>query len=167
MPRKVEWIHRLDDALTTLEALESPVVDSAALASLLGVTPRHARRILGRLFEQPAGRGFVLLRSELVERLQALQADPDHQFEIQRRGRVSDELAAVRRDLKARQIPIASLPYRPSGLADLPPGVVLEHGRLEIRFDSPEELLTHLLALAQAMSEDFERFADGAIGVYE
>jgi hypothetical protein len=84
-----------------------------------------------------------------------------HQFEVRRRGRVSDQLDAVRRDLKARQVPIASLPYRPSGLADLPPGVHLEPGRLEIRFGSAEELLTNLLALAQAMGEDFERLADG------
>ena len=161
MARKIEWIHRLDDALVALERLESPVVDSAALASLLGVTPRHARRFLGRLFEQPAGRGFVLLRGELVERLRVLRDDPTHQFELHRRRRVSDQLDAVRRDFKARQIPIASLPYRPSGLADLPPGVHLEPGRLEIRFGSPEELLTNLLALAQAIGEDFERFADG------
>jgi hypothetical protein len=160
MPRQIEWIHRLDDALTALEAIESPVVDSAAVASLLRVTPRHARRILGLLFDQPAGRGFVLLRSELVERLKVLREDPEHQFELRRRGRVSEELQAVRRDWKARQVPIASLPYCSSGLADLPPGVHLEPGRLEIRFGSPEELLTNLLALAQAMGEDFERFVD-------
>jgi hypothetical protein len=160
MARKTEWIHRLGDALVALEGLSASVVDSSAVASLLGVTPRHARRILGRLFDQPAGRGFVLLRSELVEKLRALQADPLHQFEVQRRGRVSDELEAVRRDLKARQVPIASLPYCPSSLSDLPAGVSLEPGRLEIRFTSPEELLTNLLALAQAMGEDFERFAE-------
>jgi hypothetical protein len=160
MARKIEWIHRLDETLVALEGLSSSVVDSSAVASLLGVTPRHARRILGRLFDQPAGRGFVLLRSELVERLRVLRDDPLHQFEVRRRGRVADELEAVRRDLKARQVPIASLPYRPSGLGDLPTGVHLEPGRLEIRFASPEELLTNLLALAQAMGEDFERFAE-------
>jgi hypothetical protein len=160
MARKIEWIHRLDDALVALEGLSSPVVDSSAVASLLGVTPRHARRILGRLFDQPAGRGFVLLRAELLERLRDLREDPEHQFEVRRRGRVSDQLDAVRRDLRARQVPIASLPYRPSDLGDLPAGVHLEPGRLEIRFTSPEELLTNLLALAQAMGEDFERFAD-------
>jgi hypothetical protein len=96
-----------------------------------------------------------------VERLRALRDDPSVAFELRRRGRVSDELEAVRRDLKARQVLIPSLPYRPSGLADLPDGVLLEPGRLEIRFASPEELLTRLLALAQAMSEDFEQFADG------
>lgn len=162
MPRKTEWIHKLDDALTALESLEAPVVDSAALASLLQVTPRHARRILGRLFDLPAGRGFVSLRVDLVARLRQIQADPNHQFEVRRRERVSGELAALRRDLKARQVPIASLPSRPAGLSDLPPGVHLEPGRLEIRFASPEELLTHLLALAQAISEDFERFAEYA-----
>jgi hypothetical protein len=160
MPRKTEWIHRLDAALAGLEALPCPVVDAALLAELLEITPRHARRVLGRLFEQPAGRGFVALRSDLIERLQALQADPDHQIEVRRRDRVDAHLAAVRRDWKARQVVIEAPARMSAGIAGLPEGVHLEAGRLEIRFETPAELLTHLVSLAQAISEDFDRFAE-------
>lgn len=162
MPRKTEWIYRLDSALAGLEALPCPVVDSAAVALLLRITPRHARRILGQMFEQPAGRGFVALKVDLMERLRALRADPGHQAEVRRRDRVAAQLAAARRDGKARQVRIEA-PVEPvRSIAGLPAGVHLEPGRLEIRFGRPEELLTHLVALAQAISEDFERFADTA-----
>ena len=160
MPRKIEWIHRLDAALEGLRELPCPVVDSRAVASLLGITPRHARRVLGRLFGQPAGRGFVALRLELMERLEQLRVDPDHQMEVRRRDRVEDQLAVVRQAWKARQVPIAAPERAAEGLADLPAGVHLEAGRLEIRFETPEQLLTHLVSLAQAISEDYERFAE-------
>jgi hypothetical protein len=41
---------------------------------------------------------------------------------------------------------------------DLPPGVHIEAGRIIVEFDQPQQALEKLLALAMAISNDFERF---------
>jgi hypothetical protein len=43
-------------------------------------------------------------------------------------------------------------------LPDLPAGVGLSPGELHIRFQSSEELLSKLFALAQAIANDYEAF---------
>jgi hypothetical protein len=43
-------------------------------------------------------------------------------------------------------------------LPDLPPGVGLSPGELHIQFESSEELLRKLFALAQAIANDYEAF---------
>jgi hypothetical protein len=43
-------------------------------------------------------------------------------------------------------------------LPDLPPGVGLSPGELHIQFQSSEELLSKLFALAQAIANDYEAF---------
>jgi hypothetical protein len=41
---------------------------------------------------------------------------------------------------------------------DLPAGVRLEPGRITIAFDQPQQALEKLLALAMAITNDFDRF---------
>jgi len=41
---------------------------------------------------------------------------------------------------------------------NLPAGVDLEPGRISVTFDQPQQALEKLLALAMAISNDFERF---------
>ncbi len=43
-------------------------------------------------------------------------------------------------------------------LADLPDGVLVERGRIEVRFDGAEDALARLYARAQALGNDFARF---------
>ena len=49
-------------------------------------------------------------------------------------------------------------------LPDLPPGVELSPGALHIRFQSSEELLSKLFALAQAIANDYEAFEKRTVG---
>jgi len=44
------------------------------------------------------------------------------------------------------------------GFDDLPAGVRLEPGRITLTFDQPQQALEKLLALAMAITNDFERF---------
>ena len=43
-------------------------------------------------------------------------------------------------------------------LADLPDGVLVERGRIEVRFDGAEDALARLYSLAQALGNDIGRF---------
>ena len=43
-------------------------------------------------------------------------------------------------------------------LANLPEGVSVSRGRIEVRFDGAEDALERLYALAQALGNDYERF---------
>lgn len=159
MPRKPEWIHHIDSALAELDLLASPFIDRLTLQSLLHVSPRQALRILNRLAPSSAGTSFLIPRLDLIAKLQAIRNGEDSQFEIRRRDRLSDQLNRLRRDLKARQVRIeATQPVEL--LASLPPPIRLTPGRLEIQFTTASELLTLLLSLGQAMTNDFERFAE-------
>lgn len=159
MPRKPEWIHHIDSALAELHALESPFIDRLTLQSLLHVSPRQALRILNRLAPSAAGTSLLLPRLDLITKLQAIRDGEDSRFEIRRRDRLSHQLNRLRRDLKARQIRIeAAQPVEL--LASLPHAIHLSPGRLEIQFTTAAELLTLLLSLGQAITNDFDRFAD-------
>ncbi len=160
MPRKPEWIHHIDSALAELGLLPSPFIDRRTLQSLLHVSPRQALRILNRLAPSSAGASLLIPRIELIAKLQSLRDGEDSQFEIRRRDRLSDQLNRLRRDLKARQVRIEAAAQPVELLASLPPAIRLAPGRLEIRFTTAAELLTLLLSLGQAMTNDYHRFAE-------
>jgi hypothetical protein len=45
-------------------------------------------------------------------------------------------------------------------LTGLPEGVTVERGRIEVRFDGAREAVGRLFALAQALTNDYDRFED-------
>ena len=45
-------------------------------------------------------------------------------------------------------------------LANLPEGVSVARGRIEVRFDGAEDALARLYALAQALGNDYGRFEE-------
>ncbi|MCC6345123.1 MAG: hypothetical protein IT166_23180 [Bryobacterales bacterium] len=159
MPRKPDWIHHIDSALAELDTLESPFIDRLTLQSLLHVSPRQALRILNRLAPSSAGTSLLIPRPDLIAKLLAIRNGENSQFEIRRRERLSHQLNRLRRDLKARQVHIEANPPVEL-LASLPPAIRLSPGRLEIQFTTAAELLTLLLSLGQAMTNDFDRFSE-------
>ena len=52
-------------------------------------------------------------------------------------------------------VPVEALEARLSGL---PAGVSVEPGRIEVRFNGAKEAVGQLFALAQALTNDYERF---------
>lgn len=98
-------------------------------------------------------------RQELIVKLKTLQADPTVQFQRQRRHCVARELAQMHQEVQARAIPI---PVTPDAwnrrVADLPPTVDIGEGCLEVRFDKTDDLLQQLFELAQAITNDYEKF---------
>jgi hypothetical protein len=88
-----------------------------------------------------------------------VQETGDYSVEQARRTRLTEHLDLLRRHQAASRV---AIPVKPdvvdSRLADLPPGISLSPGRLEVDFDSPEELLGKLLMLAQSAANDFDKF---------
>jgi len=156
MPRKSEWYQHVPSALEELEHFPAPVVDRAALERLLRLGRREAIRLMHRFGGYQAGRTFLIDRSDLVRQLEVVAAGDEFSREEQRRLRLTDHLSKVRRELAARRVRIERLPDRAGD--ELPAGVRLEPGLLEIEFMDTEQLLQRLLGLARAISADYEKF---------
>lgn len=160
MPRKAEWTHRLEEAIGELRQLTAPTVDRAAMERLLRVSPRQALRILHQLSPHQAGKSLLIARTDLIVQFEAMLGREPVQSERRRLGRVVVELDRLRRQGAARNVKVAA----PAGgeWANLPDGIRLAPGRLEIAFLSGEDLLGKLLSLAQAVADDPEQFRAAA-----
>ena len=149
-------------ALEQLRALSSPAVDRMAVQRLLGVSPRQALRIMHQLAPHAAGQSLAILRQDLIRQWEALEQGAGVQGERKRLERVTAELEKVRRLASAHHVAVP-LPAREAEWKTLPAGIRLEPGRLEIQFQSGQQLLGMLLELAQAVAGDLEQF-QAAIG---
>jgi hypothetical protein len=85
--------------------------------------------------------------------------------EWRRKERLAERLEAMRRLQVGARVAIAVEPEVMSHRwPDLPAGVGLSPGALHIQFQSSEELLSKLFALAQAIANDYEGFEKRAGG---
>ena len=75
--------------------------------------------------------------------------------EEERRERLASELQKARPTGVRFKVPAGSMSAK---LANLPDGVSVERGRIEVRFDGAEDALVRLYTLAQALGNDLGRF---------
>jgi hypothetical protein len=131
----------------------------AALAQFFGVRRRQALALLHQMDAAWIGSHLVVERSALRRFL----ADPSHPAapldEKARCARVTAVLGELRRQQRARQIAV-SLPAAPEQVdfAGLSAGLDWQPQHLSIACETPAELLEKLVALAQALTQDFEAF---------
>jgi hypothetical protein len=99
-------------------------------------------------------------REPFLRRLEQIAAGEEARGEVQRRQQVARTLAQLRRErIEQPQLPVeAPIVIVNQDWASLPAGVRLEPGRLTVEFEQPQEALEKLLALAMALSNDFEEF---------
>lgn len=150
MPRKTEWMLRIPEALERLGRFPAPVVDRAALEDLLGIHRRMAIRLMHRFGGFQAGRTFLVDRGRLAEQLAGIRDSEEYSSEQRRWVRFVEALDQARQIHKSRQVTIPP----PSSSENR--RIVLEPGRLEVRFTTTIELLQSLLELAQEIGNDFE-----------
>jgi hypothetical protein len=160
VPAQPRWISRIPDVLRELEGLPRPFVDRATLQVLLGVGRRRAQQILAPCVSDHVGTSGLAGRDAVLERLRELAAAPEASWEVRRRQKVASLLASLQRERRERPHVLVEAPARVVNqqLADLPPGVRLEPGRLTVEFAAPQEALEKLLALAMAIGNDLEGF---------
>jgi len=152
MPRKPEWYQQLPAALAMIRKFPAPVVDRAGLETLLQVSRRAAIRLMHRFGGYQAGRTFLIAREDLARQLEAIRDGDNYQWESRRRERLD-------RALQKKIVIQVTSEAKSRKLLNLPSGVELERRRLEIRFESTEELLRQLFEFSQAISADYESFS--------
>ncbi|MGA3039325.1 MAG: hypothetical protein ABSF54_00895 [Bryobacteraceae bacterium] len=159
MPAKAQWLLRVPEILAELSALDVPVLDRAVCERLFRLRRRRAIDLIRRFGGYQAGRTFLVDRPKLVAQLEQIRDSPDFKMEWRRKERLAERLEAIRRLQTGARVAIAVEPETLSRrLPDLPPGVGLSPGELHIQFQSSEELLSKLFALAQAIANDYEAF---------
>lgn len=152
------WYGRLRTILGELEVGASPWVDSEEVACLLGVSRRRAQQILAPCVQKRLGLNGLAGRREVVERLRQVAEGDEAGWERIRRAKVAREIGRLADE--PHVFVEAPAAVRRQRLDDLPDGVVVERGRIEVRFRSVEEALEKLLALAMAIGNDPGRLAE-------
>ena len=153
MPHKPEWYLQVPEALAMLRKFPAPVVDRAGLETLLGVSRREAVRLMHRFGGYQAGRTFLVGRDELSRQLETIRDGDAYQGESRRRERLDQTLRRMRRVV----IQVTD-EGKDRNLMNLPLGVDLERNKLEIRFESAEDLLSKLFEFSRVISDDYDSF---------
>ena len=159
MPPKPQWFQRLPEIIEEVSALTVPVVDRAILEKIFQLKRRATINLMARFGGYQVGKTYLVDQQKLIALLTEIQQGEDYQFEIRRRERVLDLLDKAR---KQRAAVAVSVPVEPDVyqriIPELPEGVSLKPGELTITAESAEDLLRKLFELAQAISNDFDRF---------
>lgn len=160
MPAKPAWYNKIPHIIRELETLPRPFVDRATVEFLWGVGRRRAQQILAPCITDRVGSNGLADRDHLIARLRRLAMGDDGFYEVQRRRKVADVLGKMRKErLEQPQLLVeAPLQVIHQQCDDLPPGILIEAGRITVEFEAPQQALEKLLALAMAISNDFDRF---------
>jgi hypothetical protein len=135
-------------------------IDRAGVSQLLGIGKTEAWKLLRRWGAPAAGGAIVAQHSWLLNVLRQVQSDPGYRGEVARRLRIASQIEALRQDLKARQIPIASPPRTVRAIGGLPDTIRVGAGCIEIQCENAADALQQLLQLARAISEDYATFEE-------
>lgn len=161
MPAKPVWYRKLPYILQELRQHPLPYVDRATVEFLLGVSRRRAQQIMGPcVLERRAGTSGLADRDALITRLERIAEGEEGAYEIERRRKVASLLENLRQQRITQpqllvEAPTAILNQE---FESLPAGVRLEAGRITVEFAQPQQALEKLLALAMAISNDFDLF---------
>ena len=165
------WEHRLTDILKALKAAPGELVGRREVERIFGVSRATAIKILDRFGANLAANALVLRRSELVDRLQALTADPTVSFE---RERQADTLALVSRDSLGEFLGEAAQRLRnnatyargeaaarqqASRFGDFPAEIDLTPSTLHIQFQGLQDFLMKVGSVVYALQNDLEAIA--------
>jgi hypothetical protein len=160
VPAKPSWYSKINDVIRELAALPRPFVDRATVEFLLGVGRRRAQQIMAPCIVDRVGANGLADRDGLIAHLRRLGEGEDGYYERQRRRKVAAVLSQWQKERLERPQLLVEAPVQvlTQELENLPAGVRLEPGRITVTFDHAQQALEKLLALAMAVSNDFDRF---------
>ena len=162
MPAKAAWYGQLEHILAELEALPGPWVNRSTVEFLLGVGSRRAQQIMAACVTERVGTSNLADRDLLCAYLRQLAAGNSGFYEQRRRRRVALALEQMRQAWITRPKVLVEAPVNVVNQRweDLPPGVDLEPGRITIGFETCQQALEKLLALAMAIGSDMLTFEE-------
>ena len=160
MPAKPTWYRKLPYIIQELRQHPLPYVDRATVEFLLGVSRRRAQQILAPCVVSRVGTNGLADRDALITRLQHIAEGDEAAYEIERRHKVARLIGNLRQQWMTQPQLLVEAPAAVINqeLEALPAGVRLEPGRITVEFDEPQQGLEKLLALAMAISNDFDAF---------
>jgi hypothetical protein len=160
VPAKPTWYRKLPFVVAAIRKHPLPYVDRATIEFLLGIGRRRAQQIMAPCVMDRVGSNGLVDRDALIERLERIAEGDDAFHEIKRRQKVARLIGDLRRERVERPQLIVEAPAAVVNqeFDQLPGGVRLEPGRITVEFLEPQQALEKLLALAMAISNDFERF---------
>ena len=155
MPAKPRWLLAIPDAIRQLEALDREWLTRRDLERLFGVSRARAATLMQTFGAELTGNQRTLPRTQLLRQLRKHRARAAFRGEAERRERLLTELGTARLTGIRVAVPVEALEARLSGL---PAGVSVEPGRIEVRFRGAQDAVGRLFALAQALTNDYDRF---------
>lgn len=160
LPAKPRWYSRINDVIGELESLSRPFVNRATLEFLLGIGRRRAQQIMAPCISDRVGTNGLADRDALIAHLRHFAEGDDGYYERQRRRKVAEILVQLQKERLERPQLLVEAPVqiRSQKFDHLPEGVRLEPGRITVTFDQTQQALEKLLALAMAISNDFDLF---------
>ena len=155
MPAKPRWLLAIPDAISQLEQLDRPLLTRRDIERLFGVGKVRAAALMKTFGAELVGNQRTLPRTKLLQQLKKHRGRSAFRVEEERRARVAAELQKARLTGVRFKVPVETMSAK---LANLPDGVSVERGRIEVRFDGAEDALARLYTLAQALGNDLGRF---------
>ena len=157
MPATPRWLLAIPDAIRQLEALDREVLTRRDIEQLFGVSRARAATLMQTFGAELTGNQRTLPRTQLLRQLRRHRTRVAFRGEETRRDRVVTAIRQARLTGIRVAVPSEALEAR---LAGLPAGVSVEPGRIEVRFSGAQDAVGRLFALAQALTNDYERFEE-------
>ena len=157
MPAKPRWLLAIPDAISQLKKLDRQLLTRRDIERLFGVGKVRAAALMKTFGAQLVGNQRTLPRTKLLQQLKKHRGRAAFRGEEERRARLVAELQQARLTGVRFKVPAETLSAK---LANLPEGVFVARGRIEVRFDGAEDALARLYSLAQALGNDYERFEE-------
>ena len=155
MPAKPRWLLAIPDAVSQLEQLDRDLLTRRDIERLFGVGKVRAAALMKTFGAELVGNQRTLPRTRLLQQLKKHRGRAAFRIEEERRARLAAELRKARLTGYRFKVPVEVMSAK---LANLPEGVSVERGRIEVRFEGAEDALARLYALAQALGNDLTRF---------
>ena len=155
MPARPQWLLAIPDAIRQLEILDRELLTRRDIEQLFGVSRARAAQLMHTFGADLTGYARTLPRTRLLRLLRTYREGTEFHGEQARREHLMTELRKARLTGIRVTVPAEALGGRLSGL---PAGVVVERDRIEVRYAGAKEAVVKLVALAQALNNDYERF---------
>ena len=155
MPAKARWLLAIPDAIRQLEALDREWLTRRDVEQLFGVSRARAATLMQTFGAELTGHQRTLPRTQLLRQLRKHRTRAAFRGEATRRDRVVTAIRQARLTGIRVAVPVEALEGR---LASLPEGVHVARDRIDVRFSWAQEAVGRLFALAQALTNDYDRF---------
>jgi len=160
MARHPDWFERLDAILDTIRQMPVESLGRKEMKAVFACSERDSIRLLHKFGATVSADALSLPRSALLAQLEALHSGTAYLAFLRQRQQVAKHLAIAHAENVARRRRIPGSPQFQAGksLADLPPGVLLEPGRIVCEFAYPEDFWAMIDSLADIAAQDPEAF---------